>query len=398
MDYLISKFRKLIGTLDFPFVRGQAERIHWKSRGIQIEGPRGVGKSTLMLQQIKRNLPIEQSLYVSLDDLYFRTHSLVSVAEDLHKQGLRHLYVDEVHKYHGWQQEIKNLYDFLPDLQLVVSGSSIIILQQSEADLSRRLARYQLPILSFREYLALHHGLTFPALTLDQILNDHSTLTESLNKEIYLVLQKYRHYQEYGAFPFSKESEADYALRLNQLINVIIDYDLTEARPLESASLAKLKKLLYIISTAVPFKPNIQKLTNALSTSRNKLLEMLDMLEKSKLIRNLRSSVHGVSLLNKPDKIYLHNTNYIHALAEEKPNLGNLRETLFLSHLQDAGIVVTHSTKTDFEVAGKYHVEVGGKDKGYGQLNGLKNSFIVADDIERGFKNKIPLWLFGFLY
>jgi uncharacterized protein len=351
-----------------------------------------------MLQQIKENLSVDKSLYISLDDLYFRQHTLTSVAELFYQQGGRHLFMDEVHKYQGWQQEVKSLYDFLPELQLVLSGSSILALQQAHVDLSRRIVRYTLPILSFREYLGLHHKIDLPEYSLQEILTNHETLALEIAKQVPSILSYYTHYQQVGVFPFFQEGESDYYPKLNQLINLIIDYDLPEVRPLENASLGKLKKLLYIISTAVPFKPNIQKLTESIGTSRNKLLEMLDILEKSQLIRNLRSAAFGISLLNKPDKIYLHNTNYIHALAEENPNRGNLRETLFMSHVQDAGLVTTYSDQADFMVSGKYTFEIGGREKGSKQIKGIEHSYVIADDLLVGVRNKIPLWLFGFLY
>lgn len=397
MEWLIDRYRKLVEATTFPFVRSLSKKIAWDSRGISIEGPRGVGKSTLMLQYIKQNLPLEKSLYVTLDDLYFRTNTLVDTVGKFYSTGGRYLFVDEVHKYPGWQTEVKNLYDFHRDLQLVVSGSSILALQQSPADLSRRLARYTLPVLSFREYLALAHNTEWPAYELPQLLEKHESIATEIVTRHPSILELYKHYQTVGQFPFFLTSEADYFLRVNQLINLIIDYDLPEARPLESSSLGKLKKLLYIISTAVPFKPNIQKLTVALGTNRNKVLEMLDMLDKAQLIRMLRSSVHGVSLLNKPDKIYLHNTNFIHALAEEKPNTGNLRETLFLTHTRDAGLTVTYAPQTDFKISNN-HFEVGGKEKGNKQLQGLANAYVIADDTDIGLGSKIPLWLFGFLY
>ncbi len=398
MDVLVNRYRRLVESAAFPFVRSLAKKIQWQSRGISIEGPRGVGKSTLMLQYIRQHLPLEQSLYVTLDDLYFRKNSLVETTNEFYRLGGRYLFIDEAHKYAGWQTEVKNIYDFHPDLQIVVSGSSILALQQSPADLSRRLARYSLPVLSFREYLALTQGVEWPAHTLPDLLEKHEQIAADIVARHAPVLALYKHYQSVGQFPFFLTSEADYPTRISQLINLIIDYDLPEARPLEKTSLGKLKTLLYIISTAAPFKPNIQKLAAALATNRNQVLDMLDMLDKAQLIRLLRSSARGVSLLNKPEKIYLHNTNFIHALAEDKPNSGNLRETLFLTHTRDAGLPVTHSSQTDFTVSSKYHFEIGGKGKAMKQLTGLSHAFVVPDDIEIGYRQKIPLWLFGFLY
>jgi len=398
MDALINKFRRLIASNATTFKRSLSYKINWEARGICIEGARGTGKSTMMLQYIKANLPLDRTLYASLDDLYFRQNGLVEVAEKFYEQGGRHLFLDEVHKYEDWQTAVKNTYDFLPELKLVVSGSSILALQQSRSDLSRRLLRYHLPELSFREYLSLKHRAEFPEYTLEDILVNHSEIAGEIHKILPSPLKSLNEYFNYGAYPFFIEGEGDYFMRISQLINVIIDYDLPEAKAIEVSTLAKLKKLLYIISTSVPFKPNITKLAEQVDTSRTRLLEMLHVLEQAKLINNLRSSAHGISLMNKPEKIFLHNTSLIAALAEGRPDTGNVRETFFLSQVENSGAVVTYPKDGDFMVNGKYLFEVGGKNKSNEQIRGYENAFVVADDLEYGWGNKIPLWLFGFLY
>lgn len=398
MEILINKYRTLLSKIPQNFVRGLDRRINWNARAICIEGARGTGKSTLMLQHIQKNLPREKTLYVSLDDLYFREHVFSDVASTFYKQGGRHLFADEVHKYPNWQQEVKNTYDFFPDLQLVVSGSSILALQESQADLSRRLLRYQLTELSFREFIALKEGMELPSYSLEAIVSDPNTIVDELLQKITSPLKLFANYLTLGAYPFFMEGEEEFLIRVNQLINVIIDYDLPETKNMETATQGKLKKLVYVLSTSVPFKPNIAKLAVQIGTSRARLLEMLHLLEKAQLVRNLRSAVYGTSLMNKPEKIFLHNTSLIMALAEGRPNKGNLRETFFLSQLVNAEHKVTYPKTGDFKVDEKYLFEIGGKNKTGKQLAGEKNAFIAADDIEYGNANKIPLWLFGFLY
>lgn len=398
MEVLVHKYKRLLGGVSTSFKRSLYERINWKARGVCIEGARGTGKSTLMLQQIKENLPLESTLYTSLDDLYFNQHDLVTVAEDFYAQGGRHLFLDEVHKYENWQTAVKNIYDFLPEMQLVISGSSILALQESHADLSRRLLRYHLPELSLREYISLKHSIELPSFTLETILQEHGVITQELQKKLLSPLKMLQEYLFTGAYPIFMEGEEEYFMRLNQLINVIIDYDLPEVRSTEISTQAKLKRLLYIISTAVPFKPNISKLAEQISTSRIRLLEMLHVLEQAQLIYNLRSSVHGISLMNKPEKIFLHNTNLIAALAEGQPDKGNMRETFFLSQLSNSGLAVTYPSNGDFSVNNKYLFEVGGKNKTTEQIRGQMHGFIVADDLEHGWNKRLPLWLFGFLY
>ncbi len=398
MDSLINKYRVLLGSVQTGFVRGLAERINWKARGVSIEGARGTGKSTLMLQYLKQHLSVQNSLYVSLDDLYFRQHSLVDLAETFYQRGGRHLFLDEVHKYEDWQTHVKNIYDFMPELQLVVSGSSILALQKSHADLSRRLVRYYLPELSLREFVSLKYQLELPLVSLQDILERHSEIAADVHAKSGSPVKLFNEYLVYGAYPFFREGEGDYFLKLNQLINIIIDYDLPEARAIELSTQAKMKRLLYIISTSVPFMPNVAKLAEQVGTSRGRLLEMLYVLEQAQLIHNLRSSVHGVSLMNKPEKIFLHNTSMIAALAEGQPDKGNLRETFFLSQVRNSEAGVTYPRQGDFLVNGNYLFEVGGKNKTQVQIKDIENAFLAVDDIEFGFGNRIPLWLFGLLY
>ncbi|NGM65810.1 ATP-binding protein [Sphingobacterium sp. SGR-19] len=398
MEALISKYRNLLQQTDISFVRGLSNKINWNARAVCIEGARGTGKSTLMLQHIKSTLPLHLTLYLSLDDLYFKQHSLLSVAERFYQEGGRYLFLDEVHKYADWQTEVKNLYDFKPQLHIVVSGSSILALQQSNADLSRRLLRYHLPELSLREFIALKTGVALPEYQLHDLLESHQAIVDDIKKSVTSPLKFFREYLTYGAYPFFKEGESEYLMRIQQLINVIIDYDLPEARPMEVSTLAKLKKLLYIISTAVPFTPNITRLAEQISTSRNRLLDMLELLEKAQLIRNLRSSSFGISLMNKPEKVFLHNNSLIMALAEGQANSGNLRETFFFTQLNGAGYRVSYPKTGDFLVEQKYTFEVGGKNKTFKQIADEPEAYLAIDDLEYGTSRKIPLWLFGFLY
>lgn len=398
MEILLAKYRVLLDKVPQHFVRELAQRINWNNRAICIEGARGTGKSTLMLQQLQKNLPREKTLYISLDDIYFREHTLSETAEKFYQQGGRYLFADEVHKYPHWQQEIKNIYDFHPDLRLVVSGSSILALQESQADLSRRLLRYQLNELSFREFIGLKEGIQLPFYSLEELISKPNALVDEIRQKIPSPLQLFEEYLAYGSYPFFLEGKEEYLIRINQLINVIIDYDLPEAKAIETATLSKLKKLLYILSTAVPFTPNITKLAKSIGTSRTRLLEMLHLLEKAQLLYNLRSAVHGSSLMNKPEKIFLRNTSLIFALAEGKPNKGNLRETFFLNQLSNAGYTVTYPKTGDFHIDQQYVFEIGGKSKTRKQIATTENAYIAADGIEYGNTNKIPLWLFGLLY
>jgi predicted AAA+ superfamily ATPase len=398
MESLITRYKNLLRSVKLDFKRNLYHQINWDARAICILGARGTGKSTLMLQYLKEKLPENQSLYISLDDLYFKQEGLVEVAERFIQLGGKHLFLDEVHKYGDWQAAVKNLYDFYPDLKMVISGSSILPLQKSQVDLSRRLVYYELPELSFREYLALKHHIVLSPMDLNYLLINHQELSSKVIEVLPHPLAEFEQYLQYGAYPFFKEGQQDYISKINQLINVIIDYDLPEGRDISTATQAKLKKLLYILSTAVPFSPNITKLAEKTETTRPRLLEMLHMLETSRLIRNLRNSSHGVSMMNKPDKIFLSNTNLIYALALENQNKGNVRETFFYNQLANSKRTVTYPQQGDFLIDDTYLFEIGGKNKDFSQIANLPDSFIAADDLEYGLGNKIPLYLFGFLY
>lgn len=380
------------------FERTLTHKIDWSARVICITGARGTGKSTLMLQHIKRNLPPGQTLYVSLDDLHFRQYTLTDTAEEFYLNGGRFLFLDEVHKYDGWEREVKTLYDFYPELKMVVSGSSILAFRHAEADLSRRMLFYLLPELSLREYIALSEKIVLPAISLDELLHGHSDFVDTLKTDLKSPLLLYNDYLTYGAYPFFTEGKESYLMRINQLINVIIDYDLPETRSIEISTQAKLKKLLYILSTSVPFTPNIAKLAEQMETSRIRLLEMLDMLERAQLIYNLRSATKGVSLMNKPQKIFLHNTSLISALADGVPNVGNLRETFLYTQLNGANHQVTHPKKGDFMIDQKILIEAGGRNNSAKQIKTEQDAWLALDNIEYGTNRSIPLWLFGFLY
>ncbi|MBW3470185.1 ATP-binding protein [Arthrospiribacter ruber] len=398
MEALINRYRNLLLSLKTDFKRSHYYKINWKGRAICILGARGTGKSTLMLQYLKENLPLEKSLYLSLDDLYFKHENLINVAERFYQLGGRNLLLDEVHKYENWQRAVKNIYDFYPDLKLIISGSSILDLQKSQADLSRRLVYYELPELSFREYLSLKLKIELKQFTLTQVLKNHSKITDQILSSVPDPMLHFEHYKKRGAYPFFLEDEIDYVSKINQLINVIIDYDLPEGKDVSTSTQTKLKRLLYLLSTSVPFSPNITKLAEKTETTRPRLLEMLHMLEVSKLIKSLRSSSKGFSMMNKPDKIYLANTNLIYALALENQNQGNVRETFFYNQLENSGSILTTAKNGDFLVDGQFEFEVGGKNKTFNQIANIPDSYIAADEMVYGTGNKIPLYLFGFLY
>jgi len=398
MQQLIRRYQSLFTGIDLDFERSLSKKINWEARAIGIKGARGTGKSTLMLQHLKASDYGEKALYFSLDDLYFKTTTLLETGETFYQAGGRKLFLDEVHKYPDWHREVKNLYDFYPDLQLAFSGSSILELQKSSVDLSRRVLFYELTALSFREFLQLKHDLSFPAYTLEEIQSNHVEISRNIKQKLESPLPYFQEFLSYGSYPFFKEGLTDYSFRLQQIINVIIDYDLPEAKDISVSTQNKLKKLLYIISESVPFTPNITKLATQIETTRPILLEMLHVLEEARLIRNLRSSTNRISLMNKPEKILLSNANLIKSLSEKGWNSGNIRETFALDQLQNAGLNVTHPFKGDFLVNEEILLEIGGKNKTPTQVAHHENHLVFSDELEIGWGKQIPLYLLGFLY
>ena len=356
---------------------------------IGIVGPRGVGKTTLLLQHIKLYLPVEETLFVNADSLYFTEHSLLALTDEFYKNGGKYLFIDEIHKYDNWSQELKNIYDSYPDIKVAFTGSSVLDIYKGSADLSRRVLSYYMPGLSFREYLALTRQVQLPVFSLDEIL--------SLKVEFPAEIRPIALFKEYlskGYYPFSAAS--DFHERLRNIINLTVETDIPSYAGLNIAKTKKIKQLLYIISQSVPFKPNFSKLGQMIDINRNDVSDMLYYLERAGVIAQLRNKVEGIRLLGKAEKIYLGNTNLIYALAEDKPDIGNMRETFFFSQMQINNRIFS-SEKVDFQI-GDYSFEVGGRKKGMKQIEGLGNAYIVKDDIEYGYKNTIPLWHFGFNY
>lgn len=389
MEQLIRFFRRMLALTDTRYLRFLYEQINWSSRMIGIVGPRGVGKTTMLLQHIKLHLPVDETLFVNADDIYFTEHHLLDMAEEFYQNGGKHLFIDEIHKYPEWSRELKLIYDYFPDLQIIFTGSSILDIYKRTADLSRRAVMHFLPGLSFREYLILAKGIRLPVYSLSDIL---AGKVEFPAGERPIAL--FKEYLANGYYPFF--SDPDYALRLRSIINMTVENDIPMYASMNIATTKKIRQLLYIISQSVPFKPNFTKLGQLIDIHRNQVNDLMFYLERAGIIAQLRNKTSGIRLLGKVEKTYLDNTNLVYALAENKPKAGNVREMFFLSQMRVHNQVFV-SDKSDFEI-GDYTFEVGGKSKGQKQIEGIDNAFIVKDDIEFGYKNIIPLWHFGLNY
>jgi len=397
MEQFFEIQQRLLHFTTLDFVRSIAGKIDWNSRLVGIKGARGSGKTTLLLQYIKRTYASEPgaALYASLDNLWFADHSLYELAGDFVRTGGKHLFLDEVHRYPGWSREIKNIYDDFPQLRVVFTGSSLLEIINAQADLSRRAVIYHLRGLSFREFLALETGIAFDIFSLDDILHRHTDLAGQITRKIQ-PFRYFDNYLRYGYYPFYREQPDLYPVRLNQSLNMILEVELPQLRNLEVAYILKIKQLLTVLAESVPFTPDISKLSRKIGINRITLIKYLHYLEQSDLLILLQRSTSGVGRLQKPDKVYLENTNLMWALAPGHADKGHLRKTFFVNQLRNEGIRL--AARGDFVVRGKYTFEVGGKHKSGKQVAGLEDAFIAADDLETGFGPKIPLWLFGFLY
>ena len=400
MKQLFLAFYRKLEVTNLKFERYLKSQIDWNNRLTAITGARGTGKTTLLLQHIKEQYGKnpEDVLYVSLDNIYFSNNNLYSLADDFYSFGGRVLYLDEVHKYAGWSQEIKNIYDDFPKLKIVFTGSSMLQIFKADADLSRRVRHFQLFGLSFREFL-IFEGLLQKAqmpFSLEEILENHVSISQNLLKDI-TPLPAFQKYLQYGYYPYYKEDIKGYGERVLQTFNTVMESDLPNVESIDFYSIIRIKKLFYVLSEMVPFTPNISQLSQMIDVTRKSLTHYLQLLEKSHSVLLLRQKASGIRQMVKPEKIYLQNTNYNYALSAENPEIGNLRETFFFNQLQQ-NHKVTYTEQTDFCIDGKYYFEIGGKSKTTKQIKNLDNSFLALDGLTTGFRNEIPLWLFGFLY
>ena len=388
---LINYMKEQLELVSLAFKRYNYDKLPWEARLVGLMGPRGVGKSTLILQHIKSKRQEEQakSLYVSADHSYFTTSTLIETANQFVREGGEWLYIDEVHKYEGWSQELKQIYDSHPGLHVFFTGSSILDIIDGEADLSRRAILFDMQGLSFREYLEMFHGIKTPIRSLEDILNGKTEI-EGLQHPIPLFNQ----YLREGYYPFSKEGF--FQQRLQQVIRLTMEVDIPQYANMSPATGKKLRRMLSIIASNVPYKPEATGLANEIKVSRNDIPTYLLYMEKAGMIGQLRDETGGMRGLGKTEKVYLDNTNIIYALSGENANIGNVRETFFYNQTRLA-LDVTSSKVSDFSI-GKYTFEVGGAKKSHRQIKDVANSFIVRDDTEYANGDILPLWAFGLLY
>lgn len=388
---------QLIRATNFLFRRDFMDEIGWSDRLIGLIGARGVGKTTILLQHLKENsASAKDSLYITADNLGMPLDSLFALAETFYKQGGKTLYIDEIHKYPQWALELKNIYDLLPSLQVIFSGSSMLKILGGETDLSRRAVIYQVPGLSYREYLQIILKEEFPKFELEHLLIDSGSISGNMAGK-FKPLQHFNSYLKLGYYPFFLESESSYGIKLNSTINYILENEISGILRSDIKTIQKFKRLLHIIASSVPFQPNIKKLAESLELNRNTLLTYLNLLNVAEITHSIYSSGSFYGKLSKPEKILLYHPNLAYCLNASTQNQGSIRESFVVNQLKPKHKIEL-SARADFFIDEKYTLEVGGKSKSKRQIAGIPDSFIVADDLEVAIGNTIPLWLFGFLY
>lgn len=388
MEQLYEFFNKKLKETPIVFHRYKYGEIKWNARFFGVVGPRGVGKSTMLLQYIKENLTVTDTLYVSADHIYFAANSLVYLADRFVKMNGKHLVIDEIHKYPGWSRELKQIYDSHSELQVIISGSSILDIYKGMADLSRRVPIYEMQGLSFREYLMLFHEIDVPAYSLEEILSHKASIP------IAHPLPLFQDYLKRGYYPFGKDEELE--MELIQVINQTMEVDIPQFLEVNITTGRKLKQLLMVVAKSVPFKPVIQKLADVTGINRNNISDYLIYMERAGMITQLRDSTGGIRGIGKVEKLYIDNTNLIYTLTPREAEIGNVRETFFMNQMRVRHDIVSSSI-SDFQI-NDMTFEIGGRKKGQKQIESAAHGYIVKDDIETGFANVIPLWAFGLNY
>ena len=392
---LLNVYHRKLAATDLRFKRYLYNEINWNVRLVGIKGARGVGKTTLLLQHIKDSFEnVDDALYFSLDNLWFDNHRLEDLVEFLYTHGIVNLYIDEVHRYKNWSSLLKNFYDNYPDLKIVYTGSAMLAIDNSVADLSRRQSLYTLNGLSFREYLE-YEDVTVSSVRLEDLLKNHVQIALDITSKV-KVLRYFDLYLRSGYYPYYKEAGDDYLMRLGEVVRLVIDDDIPSVEEITYTTAQKIKKLLMVIAQNVPLEPNINKLASQLESSRDQTLKMLYWLDRAGLLWLLTEKQKDYKHLLGPKKVYLNNPNLMFALSGNVSE-GTMRETFFANQVGTVADLIMPK-QGDFLADETYLFEVGGSRKTFDQIADILNGYLAIDDIEVGNGNRIPLWMFGLLY
>lgn len=401
MKNLFDKHVRFYKQTPMSIIRQCGLEINWDTPLLALRGSKGVGKSTIMLQYIKQHYSISDRtvLYCSCDGAYFASHTLLDLVSQFYKNGGKHLFLDEIHKYPNWSREIKEIYDLYPSMRIVISGSSLLSLQEGDADLSRRCVNHDIQGLSFREFLHSYHGIDVPKYSLEQLLANPWPLVEEVNDKC-RPLQYFQDYLQYGYYPYYLQLKniIDYNTTIEQVVGYIVDDELPRICKVDVQNTRKIKALINILAISVPYEIDVKRLSIQSALQRTTVLEYFNYLNKANILNLLYSDYYNAKKMQKPDKILMDNSNMLYALASQPVNIGTVRETFAVNQLSRSHLVEYAKTGGDLRVDGKYVFEIGGADKDFAQIADMPDSYILADDIEYPSGNKLPLWIIGFLY
>ncbi len=398
MESLMKKHRMYISQVKTDIVREMIDEIKWDKPLVAIKGARGVGKTTLIRQYIRRTYGVNagEALYCVADSMYFMSHSLLDLAERFTQMGGRHLFVDEVHKYPHWSRELKEINDLYPDLKVTFSGSSLIQILNADADLSRRVLSYTMEGLSFREFLYFYKAIKISKRSLRDILTNADEICTEVNR-LCRPQKMFEEYLRVGYYPFYDGDELEYYSRIENVTNFIIEQEMPEFCGVDIAYTRKLKAMLLFLSENIPYEVNITKLASYLEINKNTVLAYLGFMKKAELLELLYADNKSVTKMQKPDKIYLHNTNLLYALSEQC-RIGTVRECFVVSQISKCHTVEYGKATGDFKVDGHVTFEVGGDKKSFEQIADVPDSYILADNMEYPVGKKLPLWIVGMVY
>lgn len=398
MEQLFKKHRMFISQVDMSIVRELTDKIDWQKQLVGIKGSRGVGKTTMVRQYIRNTYGTQpgEALYCVMDSMYFTTHSLLELAEKFYMMGGKHLFLDEVHRYPSWSKELKEIVDLYPTLKITFTGSSLIQILNADADLSRRVLSYTMEGLSFREFLHFYKGIKLPVHSLSEILSNPDSVCDEVNA-VCRPQQMFEQYLRVGYYPFYDGNETEYYSRIENVINFIIEQEMTQFCGVDPAFSRKMKAMLLFLAGNLPYEVNIAKLSSYLELNKNTVLSYLSSMSKAELLNLLYADYKSVTKMQKPDKIFLHNTNMLYALAQDSV-IGTVRECFVVSQLAVNHTVEYGKTVGDFKIDGKTTFEVGGSDKSFNQIADVPDSYILADSMEYPVGKKLPIWLVGLTY
>jgi len=395
LEKLFEKSNQILKLQNYKYKRYFYHTINFNDKMLGILGSRGVGKTTVIIQYLNSlDLPKSKKLYFSADSIITSSVSLYELANDFSKSGGKVLAIDEIHKYKDFEKELKEIYDFL-DLKVIFSGSSALQLEHKKADLSRRAVLYRVKGLSFREFLELKLDVKFKSYSLDEIVKNHINLADEITRRV-KPFEYFKEYLQYGYFPYYFENSETYSIKLEETVNTVLESDLPIIFNIEPQSIQKLKQLVNLICSSKPYELNITSLSKKIGINRNTLYQYIYYLTMGNIFSSLRAKAKGDNIFSKPQKLYLNNSNLSFSYCQSN-EVGTIREQFFL-YMLGQGYAVSYPKIGDFFVDEKYTFEIGGKSKSFEQIKNIENSYVVADDIEIGFENKLPLWLFGFLY